>query len=194
MKRHLISFVAISAVLTLLAQEQKAITQQQVIQMLQLKTPEQEIIEEIKKSGTHFTLGKEDIERLKRAGASAAVIAAMQGGAGGGVDLTTAEISDLVLIVDYSGSMSAKTSEGTTKIAAAKEAVSKMIDNLPGDLNVGVIVYGVSKQRGCEDIDLIHPLGSVDKAALKTQLLGLKNTGMTPIASSLELAGVAVKK
>jgi hypothetical protein len=80
-------------------------------------------------------------------------------------------------------------------MAAAKEAVGKLIDKLPGDINVAVIVYGVSKKRGCEDIDLVQPLGAIsDKSALKSKLLGLANTGMTPIASSLELAGVALQK
>jgi hypothetical protein len=172
------------------------ITQKDVTQLLQLKTPESEVIEKIKSSGTVFVLGEEDVARLKRAGASDAVIAAMKGGgAGAGADAAAFEITDLALVIDYSGSMSAKTKEGTTKMAAAKEAVSKLMDKLPGDLNVAVIVYGVSKQRGCEDIDLIQPLGAIsDKSALKSKLLGLSNTGMTPIASSLELAGRSLEK
>jgi hypothetical protein len=180
---------------TMLAQDQ-TLTQQRVVQLLQLKTPENEVIEQIKKSGTIFVLGEEDIARLKRAGASDAVIAAMKsGGEGTGTDAAAFEISDLALVIDYSGSMSAKTKEGPTKMAAAKEAVGKLIDKLPGDINVAVIVYGVSKKRGCEDIDLIQPLGAIsDKSALKSKLLGLSNTGMTPIASSLELAGVALQK
>ena len=181
--------------LTMLAQDQ-TLTQQRAVQLLQLKTPENEVIEQIKKSGTIFVLGEEDIARLKRAGASDAVIAAMKsGGEGTGTDAAAFEISDLALVIDYSGSMSAKTKEGPTKMAAAKEAVGKLIDKLPGDINVAVIVYGVSKKRGCEDIDLIQPLGAIsDKSALKSKLLGLSNTGMTPIASSLELAGVALQK
>ena len=172
------------------------ITQKDVIQLLQLKTPESEVIGKIKSSGTVFVLGDEDVARLKRAGASDAVIAAMKGGGAGSADDAAGfEITDLALVVDYSGSMSAKTKEGPTKMAAAKEAVGKLIDKLPGDLNVAVIVYGVSKSRGCEDIDLVQTLGPVtDKSGLKSKLLGLKNTGMTPIASSLELAGVALQK
>ena len=63
-----------------------------------------------------------------------------------------------------------------------------MIEKLPNDLNVAVIVYGVSKQRGCEDIDLVQQLGPIsDKAAPKSKLLGHANTGMTPIAPSWSL-------
>lgn len=39
---------------------------QQVIQLLQLKTPEQEIIEKVKAGGTTFTLGAEDIAQLTK--------------------------------------------------------------------------------------------------------------------------------
>ena len=145
------------------------ITQKDVTQLLQLKTPESEIIEKIKSSGTVFVLGEEDIARLKRAGASDAVIAAMKsGGTASGADAAAFEITDLALVIDYSGSMSARTKEGTTKMSAAKEAVGKLIEKLPNDLNVAVIVYGVSKQRGCEDIDLVQQLGPIsDKATLK---------------------------
>ena len=72
------------------------LTQQRVIQLLQLKTPENEIIEQVKKSGTIFVLGEEDIARLKRAGASDAVIAAMKGGGTGSAsDAAAFEITDL---------------------------------------------------------------------------------------------------
>src|SRR4051812_23933492 len=79
---------------------QGALTQQQVIQLLQLKTPEQEIIEKIKAGGTTFTLGVEDIARLKRAGATPGILGAMQGKGVAPVDLTVAEITDLCLVVD----------------------------------------------------------------------------------------------
>ena len=170
------------------------LTQQEVIQLLQLKTPEAEIIDQIKSGGTKFTLGAEDIARLKRAGATPAILAAMQGGGAVGPDLATAEISDLCLVVDYSRSMSEKTADGTPKMTAAKQAVVKLIDALPSDLNVAVVVYGTKQDRGCEDIDLIHPLGKLDKEAIKKRLISLPNTGYTPIASALNIAGLSLKK
>jgi Mg-chelatase subunit ChlD len=170
------------------------LTQQEVIELLQLKTPEAEIIEQIKAGGTTFTLGAEDIARLKRLGATPGVLAAMQGAGARGVDLTTAEISDLCLVVDYSGSMNEKTPDGVTKMSAAKQAVGKLIDAIPENVNVAVVVYGCDKSRGCDDIDLLQPLGPMDKAALKSKIMGLPNTGMTPIGASLNIAGKALKK
>lgn len=127
-----------------IAQDAKLLTQKDVVQLLQLKTPEAEIITQVKASGTVFVLGQEDVARLKRAGASEALIAALQGGGTATGAQPDYEITDLGLVIDYSGSMNAKTKEGTTKMAAAKEAVGKLIDKLPADLNVAVVVYGAS--------------------------------------------------
>src|SRR5258708_36427041 len=85
-------------------------TQQDVIKLLELKIPEQTIIDKVKDSGTAFVLGTEDIARLKKAGASDAVIAAMQATAAPATETggAASEITDLALIIDYSGSMNAK--------------------------------------------------------------------------------------
>ena len=168
--------------------------QQDVVRLLELKIPEQTITEKVKSSGTAFVLGAEDIARLKKAGASDALIAAMQSSSNPSAGAETAEISDLVLIVDYSGSMNAKMKDGDTKVASAKKCVTDLIDKLPNDLNIALVVYGTSKPRGCEDIDVVQPLGPMDKAALKTKIAGFNASGMTPIAASLTKAGEEIKK
>ena len=106
----------------------------------------------------------------------------------------TSEVTDLALIVDYSGSMNAKMKDGATKVASAKKCMTDLIDKLPNDLNVALVVYGVSKARGCQDIDIVQPLGPIDKATLKSKINGFSATGMTPIASSLTKAGEELKK
>ena len=173
----------------------EVLTQQDVIKLLELKIPEQTIIDKVKTSGTAFVLGTEDIGRLKKAGASDALIAAMQSSVSTvGAGSPTSEITDLALIVDYSGSMNAKMKDGATKVGSAKKCVNDLIDKLPDDLNVALVVYGTSKKRGCEDIDVAQPLGSLDKASLKAKINRYSATGMTPIASSLIKAGDELKK
>ena len=178
-----------------LLQAAEVLTQQDVVKLLELKIPEQTIIDKVKDSGTAFVLGTEDIARLEKAGASDALIAAMQSSTA--VPATgnpASEITDLALIIDYSGSMNAKMKDGATKVASAKKCVTDLIDKLPNDLNVALIVYGTSKKRGCDDIDILQPLGLIDKPALKSKVTSFNATGMTPIASSLTKAGDELKK
>src|SRR5437764_7003933 len=104
------------------------------------------------------------------------------------------EVTDLVLIVDYSGSMNAKMKDGAAKVASAKKCVGDLIDKLPNDLSVGLVIYGTNKKRGCEDIDVAQPLGPINKAGLKAKITGFNATGMTPIATSLIKAGEELKK
>jgi len=171
------------------------LTQQDVIKLLELKIPEQTIIDKVKDSGTAFVLGVDDIARLKKAGASDPLIAAMQATATAPATGNPAsEITDLMLIVDYSGSMNAKMKDGATKVASAKKCMSDLVGKLPNDLNVGLIVYGTNKKRGCEDIDVVQPLGPIDKASIKAKIDKYNATGMTPIAASLELAGKELGK
>ena len=171
------------------------LTQQDIVRLLELKIPEQTIVEKVKTSGTSFVLGAEDIARLKKAGATDALIAAMQSNSAvADAGSATSEVTDLALIVDYSGSMNAKMKDGATKVSSAKKCVTDLIEKLPNDLNVALVVYGTSKARGCEDIDIVQPLGPIDKAALKSKINGFNATGMTPIASSLTKAGEELKK
>src|SRR6266481_9308498 len=151
----------------------EVLTQQDVIKLLELKIPEQTILDKVKDSGTAFVLGTEDIARLKKAGASDALIAAMQSSTA--VPATgnpASEITDLALIIDYSGSMNAKMKDGAAKVVSAKKCMTDLIDKLPNDLNVALIVYGTSKKRGCDDIDVVQPLGPIDKGTLKVKVAG----------------------
>jgi hypothetical protein len=173
----------------------EVLTQQDVTRLLELKIPEQTIMEKVKASGTAFVLGTEDIARLKKAGASDTLIAAMQSSSSTAVaGAPASEVTDLALIVDYSGSMNAKMKDGATKVSSAKKCVTDLIDKLPNDLNVALVVYGTSKARGCQDIDIVQPLGPIDKPALKSRINKFNATGMTPIASSLVKAGEELKK
>src|SRR6267378_1917494 len=187
-------FVGVLSGLAIAAAIAQVMTQQDVIRLLELKIPEQTIIERVKSSGTSFVLGTDDIARLKKAGASDALIVAMQSNSAMSASAPTSEVTDLALIVDYSGSMNAKMKDGATKVASAKKCVSDLIDKLPNDLNVALVVYGTSKARGCEDIDIVQPLGPIDKSGLKSKINTFNAMGMTPIATSLTKAGEELKK
>src|SRR3954466_6556008 len=95
----------------------EVLTQQDITRLLELKIPEQTIIEKVKASGTAFVLGTDDIARLKKAGASDALITAMQSSSSTTEAASTSEVTDLALIIDYSGSMNAKMKDGATKVS-----------------------------------------------------------------------------
>lgn len=186
---------------TALAQESPTgvLTQNEIVRLLEFKVPEEKIVEQIKSSGTVFVLGEKDIERLKKAGATDALIQAMGSPAAlanSGISVSDSgmseEITDLALVVDYSGSMMAKTKDGVTKVDAAKTAVESLVDKLPGDLNVAMVVYGTDKSRGCESIDVAQPLGPLDRDSLKKKARSYSARGMTPIADSLKKANDAL--
>lgn len=95
----------------------------------------------------------------------------------------------MILILDGSGSMWGQI-DGKAKITIAKEVLNELIDDLPGDLNVGLTAYGHRREGDCRDVERLTLPGSVDKARLKALVGGISPKGKTPIAFSLtETAG-----
>jgi Ca-activated chloride channel homolog len=98
--------------------------------------------------------------------------------------------SDALLIFDASGSMWGQVGKDT-KIIAARAAVSSVIDKWPTRSRLGLMAYGHRTAGDCRDIELIAPLGAMDKAALKAAAQRLTPRGKTPISASLiQAAGI----
>ncbi|MGJ6979715.1 vWA domain-containing protein [Aestuariimicrobium soli] len=100
----------------------------------------------------------------------------------------------LLLVLDSSGSMAEKAGDGKTRMEAAKTAMTTVVDTLAADANVGLRVYGAKvfdKKSGnaCADSQLVVPIGTNNKAALKKAIGGFKPYGETPISYALEQAG-----
>lgn len=99
------------------------------------------------------------------------------------------------IILDTSGSMRAKLG-GTTRIAAAKEVLTRLVrDDLPPGIPVALRVFE-AKARSC-DTELAVPLGPLDPEAMAATIEGLRTprTVRTPLAAAIErvsddLAGV----
>ena len=100
----------------------------------------------------------------------------------------------LLLMLDASGSMKAKDPSGLTKIAAAKKALTGVVQALPDDAQVGLRVYGATQAGGkptkaaCADTQLVHPIGPIDRGGLSRAVNGFQAKGETPIAYSLTRA------
>lgn len=98
------------------------------------------------------------------------------------------------LIMDLSGSMLADDAGGT-RLDAAKRASTELIDSLPDDALLGMLVYGQressdesNRERGCQDIEVLSPVQKVDKESLKNRIAGLEAQGYTPIGNALRKA------
>lgn len=102
--------------------------------------------------------------------------------------------TDVLLILDASGSMFSKLSDGRYRITAAKEALTDFISRLPldGGLNVGLRVYGSSmlamEPGACEDSLLKVTVDGLQQGLLLKTVQDTQARGATPIAYSLELA------
>jgi hypothetical protein len=92
------------------------------------------------------------------------------------------------LVLDGSGSMKEKLGD-KTRMAVAKDVLSELIQGLPPDVEIALRVYGHRVREGkkgdCQDTELIHPFGKLDKARLLSQIQAVKPLGTTPIAYSL---------
>ena len=99
----------------------------------------------------------------------------------------------LVLLMDSSGSMKEPTSGGGTKIDAAKQALRRLTGELPPDQEVGLRVFGAtvfekSQPGACEDSQLVAPMGTDNRAQLRTAIDRYKPYGETPISYALQQA------
>lgn len=102
-----------------------------------------------------------------------------------------AEAPEVLFILDGSGSMWEQMKE-QPKIAIAKDVMSKMVQELPKDVQAGLVVYGHRKERECSDIELLVPPGSTDRDALLSKIQSINPKGKTPITASLQLAADAL--
>jgi len=105
------------------------------------------------------------------------------------------EASNVVIVLDASGSMAGKMG-GQVKMDLAERVVKDLVDNMPAEMNVGLIVYGSKSPRqknDCKDIDLLMPVEKVDPKAFDAALAHVSPHGMTPIGASLERAAEALK-
>jgi Ca-activated chloride channel family protein len=106
----------------------------------------------------------------------------------------------VMVVLDASGSMNAKDAPGA-RIAAAKKAVDALVDSLPANARVGLLVYGTgtssagsAKAKGCHDIKQIVRLGAVNKPAFKAAVAKVTARGYTPIGNSLQAAAALLPK
>ncbi|MEV5970387.1 hypothetical protein [Streptomyces sp. NPDC051921] len=100
------------------------------------------------------------------------------------------------LVLDLSGSMNENDAGGQTRLAAAKQAVTRIIDTAPEQAPLGLRVYGATypgqdKKQGCADTQQVLPVTPMDRPAradAQQRVAAFKALGFTPIGVSLREA------
>ncbi len=126
-----------------------------------------------------------------RAGITIAVLCALFGSH----DARAQDASNVLIVLDASGSMAGKMN-GQVKMELAERMVKDLVDNMPAEMNVGLLVYGSKSARqknDCKDIDLLQPVTRVNPPAFAAALSRVSPRGMTPIGASLLQAAEALK-
>lgn len=101
---------------------------------------------------------------------------------------------NIMIILDVSGSMGDPMGN-QSRMEAAKEALTKYVNDIPEGVNVGLIVYGhqgdateAGKEASCAGVEAIGQLGSVTSGNIGTLLSPYQPNGWTPIGDALNLA------
>jgi Mg-chelatase subunit ChlD len=165
-----------------------AIDYQGVLRMLREGRDEGEILRRLQQSPTQFTLDAQQVRELKAAGASDTLLWAMQQ-----PRITMdSDVQDYALILDCSGSMADQTTDGVTKMEAAKKAIIELIQHLPNRKRLTFLVYGHNLEEDCDAVKVVcsrRVLDDAFKAQLAQMIAPLKPLGRTPIAKALRMTG-----
>ncbi|MFJ9629880.1 VWA domain-containing protein [Streptomyces sp. NPDC101175] len=135
------------------------------------------------------------ITRQRLAAGICALLATLTAGvafpAGAVADETDSAASPKVeLVLDVSGSMSARDIDGGSRMAAAKQAFNEVLDATPEGVQLGIRTLGANyrgndRKTGCKDTAQLYPVGTLNRTEAKTAVATLTPTGWTPIGPAL---------
>jgi len=75
----------------------------------------------------------------------------------------------------------------------AKEVMTTLLKETPEGIDCGIMVYGHRKKGDCADIEMIIPIGSLQKEAAIKKINRISPKGKTPISASITMAVDKIK-
>ena len=93
--------------------------------------------------------------------------------------------TNFLVMMDVSNSMWGQI-ENRPKIDIAREALEGILAEVGGETQLALMAYGHRNKDDCQDVELLVPFGAGGAEQLRSSIAGLKPTGKTPIAYSLE--------
>jgi len=172
------------------AQTPQTVTFDQLLSFVQLEVKDEKLLKMLAESPTSFTLGEDQIGKLRAAGASETLLSAIRRPTTIGQSQTS-DIRDFVIVLDASASMRDEVEPGVTKWDSAKKAASDLIRSVSNGRRLAFIVYGNDISKRCNSIELLQPLTAITdqtKQSLIDRINAILPSADTPIGASLELA------
>lgn len=100
--------------------------------------------------------------------------------------------NEAVLILDHSGSMWARIDE-TPKISIVRDALTAVLNEKAGKLNLGILAYGLQKTKNCDSFDTLKSVEPIAPEADAKAVDAAKPNGSAPVAASLAEASKLFK-
>jgi Ca-activated chloride channel family protein len=95
--------------------------------------------------------------------------------------------SPILFIYDASGSMWGKLDTQTKKEIAAN-VLTKTVEDLPKNQQIGFMAYGHRTKGDCDDIEYLIDISNISKTKIIDAVNGINSLGKTPLARSATLA------
>ena len=105
---------------------------------------------------------------------------------------SAAAMDRAMIVLDASGSMWGQI-EGKTKIEIARETLRQVMEELPADLEIGLMAYGHRRKGDCEDIELLVDPAAAQGAQITGTADKLNPKGKTPLTASVVRAAETLK-
>lgn len=106
-----------------------------------------------------------------------------------------ADADKIALILDASGSMARRSSNGITSMEAAQDAMADALETVPEGTPVGLRVFGSRVDghgrptpQACRDTRVVQPIAPLNRRQMTTAIFSFDPLGETPIARSIAAA------
>ncbi len=100
--------------------------------------------------------------------------------------------TNLLVILDGSNSMWGQI-DGKSKMETAQKTLGKLMSDLPADTKLGFMAYGHTKEKDCNDVELLSAIGKDKPEMINTLIHTIQPKGKTPIANALKKSKEAFK-
>ena len=97
--------------------------------------------------------------------------------------------TNALVVLDNSNSMWGQV-DGINKIVTARRMLEDFLQQLPGDVNVGLLAYGFNREADCTDIEVVTSVTAGTSAEVIERANRMLPKGKSPIADALELSSV----